>query len=394
VRPIRNLTVALCDDDDDEYTMKPRRVILAVALLAWAISAAAQSPALQSTVQTREVLTNRSIVTLASAGFGEDFIIDLIAKSRTEFDTSVGGLESLAKQGMNERVIRAMLNPSAGLLPVAADQPALDTSGQAPQNGATAKFFGFFKKFHIGPRAPSQPNPRLIPGAGVIQIESVDLPRAIQGLVYSASIHVSVNGQCPSGNVGLHLASGSLPRGLRTTDDGLGGVPTEMGDFRFLIEARNTCASTTRAFQLLVTGHPILRATPERFEFTVLPDSVPDSQIALISSTWPGLAYTLSTPDGSWLTLRQAQGTTPEAGSAFTGDRATVTAIPRMLAPGVHRGTLIVSARDADPIKIEVTVTVGMPKSAPEILPWIATSSISPTPPLSTNPTLPAQPPQ
>jgi hypothetical protein len=98
------------------------------------------------------------------------------------------------------------------------------------------------------------------------------------------------------------------------------------------------------------------------------------------------LAYTLSTPDGSWLRLRQAQGTTPEPGSAFTGDRATVTAIPLKLAPGVHRGTLVVSARNADALKIEVTVTVNMPKPAPEILPWIATNSISPT--------LPAQPQQ
>jgi hypothetical protein len=377
--------------------MQSGKGIPAAALLAWALSAAAQSPAVPATVQTREVLTNGSIVALASAGFGEDFISDLIANSKTEFDTSVSGLESLVKQGINERVIHAMLNPPAGRPAVstsgarpvtpAAEQPPLDTNGQAPPDGMVSRFLGFFKNLRIGARAPSQANPRLSsPGAGVIEIESVDLPRAIQGLVYSASIRVGIDGQCPIGNVGLYLASGSLPRGLRTTDDGLGGVPSEMGTFRFLIGARNTCAATTRAFQLLVTGRPVLRAVPDRIEFTVSPDGPADSQIALISSTWPGLPYTLSTPDGSWLTLRQAGGATPEPGSAFTGDRATVTAIPLKLAPGVHHGTLIVSARDADAIKIEVTVTVRMPKPAPEILPWLATSS--------TNPTLPAQPPQ
>jgi len=200
--------------------------------------------------------------------------------------------------------------------------------------------------------------------AGVIEIEPVDLPRAIQGLVYSADISTSVDGQCPSGNVGLFLAGGSLPRGLRTTGSGIAGVPMEMGIFRFWIGARNMCASTTRAFELLVTGRPILQAVPERIDFTVSPDGQPDGQTVLISSTWPGLPYSLSTPDGSWLKLRQAQGTTPEAGSGFTGDRATVTAIPLKLAPGVHHTTVIVSAWRADPITIEVTVTVTMPKPA------------------------------
>jgi hypothetical protein len=200
--------------------------------------------------------------------------------------------------------------------------------------------------------------------AGVIEIESVDLPRAIQGLVYSADIRTSVDGHCPSGNVGLFLAAGSLPRGLRITEAGLAGVPMEMGIFRFWIGARNMCASTSRAFELLVTGRPILRAIPDRIEFTVSPDSQPVGQTVLISSTWPGLAYALSTPDSSWITMRQAEGTTSEAGSAFIGDRATVTAIPLKLAPGVHHTTVIVSAWRADPITIEVTVTVTMPKPA------------------------------
>ena len=268
---------------------------------------------------------------------------------------------------------------------------------QPGRRRTTACFRGFgdCSRIFVSDHAP-QANPIRVssPGAAVLEIESVDLPRAIQGLVYDGPVRVSVDGRCPNGNVGLFLAGGSLPRGLRTTDHGIGGVPTEMGVFRFSIGARNTCAATTRAFRLLVTGRPVLRAVPERIEFTVSPDSPPDSQIALISSTWPGLAYTLSTPDGAWLTLRQAAGATPEPGSAFTGDRATVTAIPMKLAPGVHRGTLLVSARNADSIKIEVTVTVDMPKAAPEIPPWTAASPTQPLSPISPSPTLPAPPPQ
>jgi hypothetical protein len=64
------------------------------------------------------------------------------------------------------------------------------------------------------------------------------------------------------------------------------------------------------------------------------------------------------------------QGVTPDASSASTGDRAIVTTVPLKLAPGIHHGTIIVSAWRADPIMIEVTVNVTMPKSPPEPGPW------------------------
>ncbi len=60
----------------------------------------------------RNTLTNHGIVTLAKAGFNEEFIIDTILSSRTQFDTSVDGLADLAKQGITERLIRVMMNPA------------------------------------------------------------------------------------------------------------------------------------------------------------------------------------------------------------------------------------------------------------------------------------------
>lgn len=355
--------------------------IVALAVLC-GTSPAAQLP---STVPAPEVLNDQAIVQLAAAGFSRDFLIDLILKSRTQFDTSPSAVAGLAKQGVDEQVLRVMLNGPAALTAFSAgdakpaespaDQEALSTSVSTPHDGWTSRLSGLFRKFGIRHRMPpSSPLTGQAGGRdrGVIEIESADLPRAIQGLAYGVTIRTSVDGRCPSGNVGLFLVAGSLPRGLQTTDSGIAGVPSEMGAFKFSVGAHNPCASTARAFQLLVTGRPILRAIPDRIEFTVSPDGQPAAQIVLISSTWPGLPYALSTPDNSWLMLRQADGATPEAGSAFVGDRASVTIIPTKLAPGVHQVTLIVSARQASPVTIEVTVIVTMPKPVPEPAPWTA----------------------
>jgi hypothetical protein len=70
-----------------------------------ATGAHAQSPGL--------TLTNQDIVTLAKAGFNEDFLIDLIGTSHTHFDLSGNALAELAKQGLTERLMRAMLATAA-----------------------------------------------------------------------------------------------------------------------------------------------------------------------------------------------------------------------------------------------------------------------------------------
>jgi len=111
--------------------MKPRIGILAVVTLALGAPVFPQSMT-QSAVQTREVLTNRAIVTLAGAGFNEDFIIELIANSRTQFDTSVNGLASLAKQGINERIIRVMLTSPAATQMNPEAQPVAASEAMAP----------------------------------------------------------------------------------------------------------------------------------------------------------------------------------------------------------------------------------------------------------------------
>ena len=78
-----------------------RRLLISILLLGTATWAGAQTVPL-----TQNQLTNRDIITLAKAGFNEDFILDFIGMSRTRFDTSVSGLADLAKEGLSERLIR------------------------------------------------------------------------------------------------------------------------------------------------------------------------------------------------------------------------------------------------------------------------------------------------
>ncbi len=165
--------------------MQLRKGALALALLALGASATAQS-----IVQTREVLTNPAIITLASAGFNEDFVIELILNSKTQFDTSVDGLSSLAKQGINERIIRVMLSAeNAGVgtteaqpmtrvvrpdpdpvhrIVVFKPEPAvLAISAHTPYYDSISLFWGFFKR-KVGVGVAPQVRDTLVPHLGLV----------------------------------------------------------------------------------------------------------------------------------------------------------------------------------------------------------------------------------
>ena len=102
--------------------MKTMSLWLLAAMLGLAAQAGAQTVPL-----AQNALANRDVVTLAKAGFNEDFIVDLIHSSQTRFDTSVAGLADLAKEGLTERLIRVMLEPGP------ADRSA---RAAAPESGA------------------------------------------------------------------------------------------------------------------------------------------------------------------------------------------------------------------------------------------------------------------
>ncbi|HLK21881.1 MAG TPA: hypothetical protein VKT81_23190, partial [Bryobacteraceae bacterium] len=173
-----------------------------------------------------EPLTNASIVQLATAGFSENYVISLISKSRTHFDTSTPAFTALQTQGINDRIVGAML-AAPGTPSTKAIAPEIDAAPPMPITPPAHSIFnlwGLFQKIGLGaPResglaaaiAPkAQPAGR---GATPIQIESEQLPRGIQGMEYSVEIRLSLDGRCPKGDAGVFLASGTLPRGVRTT---------------------------------------------------------------------------------------------------------------------------------------------------------------------------------
>ena len=71
----------------------------------------------------RSVLSNHDVVTLAKAGFDENFLVNLIVTSQTHFDTSADALAALAEQGVTQRIVEVMMNPGAGT-PAGAPAPA------------------------------------------------------------------------------------------------------------------------------------------------------------------------------------------------------------------------------------------------------------------------------
>lgn len=90
------------------------RTILSVLALASSLLAA--DPAPKSAAPPKNLLTNEGVLLLAEAGLGERFLLELIEQKTSRFDTSAEALASLARQGLTENVLRALVRKQ--------DQPA------------------------------------------------------------------------------------------------------------------------------------------------------------------------------------------------------------------------------------------------------------------------------
>jgi hypothetical protein len=99
------------------------RFFMVIALLGAACGA-------QEAVPSGNVLTNRDVVTLADAGFGLEFIVEMIGTSRTEFDTTADAIAELRKHGVKDDIIRAMRNVHVSENKAAA--PAFDSVRTEP----------------------------------------------------------------------------------------------------------------------------------------------------------------------------------------------------------------------------------------------------------------------
>ena len=102
--------------------MMPLRIFAAM-VAGLAAVCAAQEPA-------RNTLTNHDIETLADAGFGEPFLIEMIGTSRPDFDTSADAIAELKKHGVKEDVIRAMRGTHATTATERPAKPAFDAAAQ------------------------------------------------------------------------------------------------------------------------------------------------------------------------------------------------------------------------------------------------------------------------
>jgi hypothetical protein len=120
----------------------------------------------------QKALTNHDVVVLAKAGFTEDFIIDTIAAQKSAFDTTASSLADLAKEGINEHILRAMAGVKADVLPaspppsegsipgtakkthpqsVKPTRAGLAIATQTPYYESTSFLFGLFhKKIGVG----------------------------------------------------------------------------------------------------------------------------------------------------------------------------------------------------------------------------------------------------
>lgn len=186
-----------------------------------------------------------------------------------------------------------------------------------------------------------------------------EIPWAAIGTEYRTTIQTQVDGRCPLSDVSLSIVEGALPRGLTIEGDVLSGIPKVMGAFHLRIRGANVCGAAEREYLLEVTGKPILRVVPDEVVFEYHSgDPAPKPQTLLIAGTWPELPYSVSAA-ASWLHVSLNTGVTPAAGSAFSGDPATVTIMPKDLAPGRYETTLVFSAPGAAtmpaiPVKLRI----------------------------------------
>jgi hypothetical protein len=93
-------------------------------------------------VDAQEVLTNQSVVEMVKAGLSERVIIAKIRNSPTNFDTQTDALIALKQNGVPEKVIEAIMSPSAPAAvaaPPASSAPAGSVAMAPPPAASPAR---------------------------------------------------------------------------------------------------------------------------------------------------------------------------------------------------------------------------------------------------------------
>ena len=199
-----------------------------------------------------------------------------------------------------------------------------------------------------------------VPPTTEIEFLTGDLPWAVAEKGYEAPpLQVRVSGSCPIGGVGYAVVSGKLPPGIELSRLGyFSGAPLHTGEFPFTVRASDGCGWSAKQFKLVVTGAPVITATPMHLLFACKAGETPPEQRILVSATWPRLAYRLSLSDAAWLTATPEHGTTPRQGSAMAEDIVHVRVDTVGLKPGHYTASIAVSSWQAlEPVRVEVELT-------------------------------------
>ena len=174
-------------------------------------------------------------------------------------------------------------------------------------------------------------------GGETVDIRTSELPWAVVNAGYRYLIETGVDARCPDGDVAVTLSDGSLPRGLEMKAGYLLGTPKETGSFSFSVRAVNRCSSVVKAFELIVTGKPILRVFPEELTCEYRAgQAVARCPSVQVSASWPDLPYSMRI-DAPWLTGRVRAGATPATNSGLASDAVSLEIDPKNLTPGIYR---------------------------------------------------------
>jgi hypothetical protein len=192
-----------------------------------------------------------------------------------------------------------------------------------------------------------------------VDVRTSELPWGVVNAGYRSSIETGVDARCPDGDVEVDLHEGSLPRGIEIRGGYILGTPKEIGRFSFSVRAVNRCASVVKAFELVVTGKPILRVLPEELTCEYRAgEAGPAPLIVRVSGSWPDLPYSMRI-DAPWLTGKVRAGATPAADSGLASDSVSLEINPKNLAPGIYRASVRFSAwMGANSPSVAVTLKV------------------------------------
>jgi hypothetical protein len=158
----------------------------------------------------------------------------------------------------------------------------------------------------------------------------------------------------------FRVIEGELPRGLRLLGGGyLRGAAERIGEHRFAILVDNGCTPVKQRYSLSVRGSAILSAGPHSMEIQSAPSEAgTPTRTLVVSSDWPGLAYTAST-SAPWIKVQPLRGRTSYPEEALAADPVSIEIDTKALSSGEHRAEIrITSWEAAAPLTIPVTLVV------------------------------------